>query len=570
MTQENQLPGQSNGFRINSRHYQDLKRKNIIRLFLTYLAPIIIISVYFLIQNNAVVSESRRLHLKAIAENQANLLDLFLNERLVNLSNLINDPRLKIPPDDSTLYTSLAKLKSSSAAFIDIGYFDSSGIQLSYSGPFPDLEKQNYRNEDWFKKLSSERREFLITDIYLGFRQKPHFTIAVKRLIEDNFIIFRATLDPGKMYEYISALEGSGEVNTSIVNTEGYYQLVTPHIGTPLESSSFVPPLEPRVDAQKITLDGRTFTYGYSWLKNAGWALIVQHPRHESWSFFSGGQWKIMVLSAVILIIVSLVIIHRARQLVIVQIESDQTRAQLEHASKLASVGELAAGIAHEINNPLAVISEETGLMKDYLNPEFEKNLSREQMIEHLDTIHEAVFRCRDITRKLLKFVRKSDVDLKPQNVHSLLDDVVDGILGDELSVSNTEIIRNYDPQIPEIITDGNQLQQVILNIINNASDAIGGRPGRITIETKLDRDVYIAISDTGCGMTADQMNQVFMPFFTTKEVGKGTGLGLSVSYGIVKNLGGTIMVESEYGRGSTFTIVLPVKFKSGIKQKSK
>lgn len=570
MKQENRPSEASDGFRINSRHYQELKRKNIIRLFLTYLAPIIIISVYFLIQNSAVISESHRLHLKAIAENQANLFDLFLSERLVNLSNQINDPRLQIPPDDSAMHACLIKLQNNSAAFIDIGYFDSSGIQLSYSGPYPNLEKQNYKNEKWFRELYQSEREFLITDIYLGFRQKPHFTIAVKRPIGDDCIIFRATLDPGKMYEYISALEGAGEVITSIVNTEGYYQLVTPHIGTPLESSSFVPPLDPRVDAQKISLDGHTFTYGYSWLKNAGWALIVQYSGQDKWAFIAGGQWKIMVLSAVILIAVSLIIIHRARQLVVVQIESDQTRAQLEHAAKLASVGELAAGIAHEINNPLAVISEETGLMKDFLNPEFAQNFSQEQMIEHLDTIHEAVFRCRDITRKLLKFVRKNDVDLKPRNVHDLLDDVVDGILGDELTISNTEIDRQYDPQIPEIITDGNQLEQVILNIINNAIDAIGGKAGKITIRTRLDDDVRIAISDSGCGMTPEQMGQVFMPFFTTKEVGKGTGLGLSVSYGIIKNLGGTIEVESEFGKGSTFTIVLPVKFNSGIKPKDR
>ncbi len=570
MKQEHAPPRATDGFRINSRHYQELKRRNIVRLFLTYLVPIIIISVYFLIQNNAVVTESRRLHLKAIAENQANLLDLFLSERQVNLFNLINDPRLQIPPGDSAMRVYLNKLQSSSAAFIDIGYFDSSGIQISYSGPYPNLEKRDYKNEKWFVELCRQQHEFLITDIYMGFRQKPHFTIAVKRLIGEDPVIFRATLDPGKMYEYISALEGSGEVTTSIVNTEGYYQLVTPHIGTPLEASSFVPPLSPRVNAQQISLDGHSFTYGYSWLKNAGWALIVQHPGMGGWFFFSGGQWKIMVLSAVILIVVSLVIIHRARQLVVAQIESDQTRAQLEHAAKLASVGELAAGIAHEINNPLAVISEETGLMRDFLDPEFGRDLSRDQILEHLDSIHEAVFRCRDITRKLLKFVRKNDIDLKPQDIHALLDDVIDGILGDELTLSDTEITRQYDPDVPEIVTDANQLQQVILNIINNAVDAIGGKTGKIAISTKFDRDVIISISDTGCGMTPEQMNQVFLPFFTTKEVGKGTGLGLSVSYGIVKNLGGTIEVESTPGKGSTFTIILPVKFKSGIKQKSR
>ncbi len=119
---------------------------------------------------------------------------------------------------------------------------------------------------------------------------------------------------------------------------------------------------------------------------------------------------------------------------------------------------------------------------------------------------------------------------------------------------------KKYDSDIPEILTDGNQLQQVILNIVNNAVDAIGGAPGRIAITTRcLDGDLRIEISDSGKGMTLEQMDKAFLPFFPTKDVGKGTGLGLSVSYGIVKSLGGEIEVESKLGRGTTFSITLPL-----------
>ena len=129
-----------------------------------------------------------------------------------------------------------------------------------------------------------------------------------------------------------------------------------------------------------------------------------------------------------------------------------------------------------------------------------------------------------------------------------------------ELEVSNIEISKDYGPNIPQILTDGNQLQQVILNIINNAVDAIEGHPGKIMIKTSHNKDkVRIAISDTGSGIEPDQLDKLFMPFFTTKEVGKGTGLGLSVSYGIIKNMGGTIEVNSVVRQGSTFAIILPV-----------
>ena len=544
---------------FDEEHYREIKRKNIIRLLLTYITPLILLTIYFYVQYGVIISEGRRLHLTAIAENQANTLDLFLSERLVNLSNLIDDPKLEIPPSSSKMQSYLEHLQKNSETFVDVGYFDSVGVQAAYAGPYPSLEKRHYGSEDWFVELKSRENNFVITDIYLGFRQRPHFTIAVSRLKENQFIVLRATLDPEKIYDYITSQHGAGEVYTSIVNLEGCYQLVSERIGTPLEASLFVPPREPVIGAGEVGVGGSSFTYAYSWLRNAQWALIVQWSAGKSLGFLSGARLQILVLSAVIIVLIFLIIINRAQKLVTLQMESDRTRAQLEHASKLASVGELAAGIAHEINNPLAVISEEAGLMKDLMNPEFGEVVKPEELTSYLDNIQESVFRCRDITRKLLGFVRKTEIDLKPHNIHKLIDGVMDGLLSQEMAVDDIDVIRDYASGIPPLVTDGNQLQQVLLNIFNNASDAIEGRSGKITIATSADDDyVYVAITDSGKGMTPEQLNKIFLPFYSTKEVGKGTGLGLSVSYGIIKSLGGKIEVKSKPGEGSTFTISLP------------
>jgi two-component system NtrC family sensor kinase len=507
------------------------------------------------------VSESRKLHLKAIAENQANTLDLFLSERLVNLANVIDDPKFMIPPSSEALQASLGKLQKDSPAFVDIGYFDPSGVQAAYAGPFPSLEQRNYSLEDWYIALKPSEDNFIITDIYLGFRQKPHFTIAVSRTFGDQFVVLRATLGPEQIYEYIRSLEGSSEVYTSIVNREGYYQLVTSHIGTPLETSSFVPPKSPRLGAEEVRIEGASVEYGYSWLRNAEWGLIVQWSAPQGHPLLTGFGLRLLIVSAVFILVILLVIIRRAGKVAEFHVQSDETKAQLEHAAKLASVGELAAGIAHEVNNPLAAISEEAGLMKDLLDPEYEESASTEELMSHLDSISDSVFRCRDITRKLLGFVRSDTVILKPHDIHRLIDDVVDGFLIRELAASNITIAREYGDGVPRLQTDANQLQQVILNMLNNSVDAIGNRPGRITIGTSIaDGEVSIRISDTGSGMTREQLNKIFLPFYTTKEVGKGTGLGLSVSYGIIKDLGGRIEVESSRGQGSTFTIVLPLR----------
>jgi two-component system NtrC family sensor kinase len=260
------------------------------------------------------------------------------------------------------------------------------------------------------------------------------------------------------------------------------------------------------------------------------------------------------------------VILLRARQLVRRQIAVEEHEAelsgQLVQAAKLASVGELAAGIAHEINNPLAIIAEEAGVLKDSLDPNLPKDEEPLDLVEHLNIIQEAVFRCRDITRKLLTFVRQTPVKLARHHVHDILNEVVDGMLRNELSLSNIEVRRDFDQRVNEIVTDRNQLVQVFVNLVKNAIDAMPSG-GTLTLATTHDTNgITIAVTDTGCGMSHEQMERVFLPFFTTKEPGKGTGLGLSVSSTIIGNLGGRCYVESVLGKGSTFTVELPYGLK--------
>jgi len=178
---------------------------------------------------------------------------------------------------------------------------------------------------------------------------------------------------------------------------------------------------------------------------------------------------------------------------------------------------------------------------------------------EELDIIHDAVFRASGITHKLLKSARKNEPQLAPCNVNEVLEDIVAGLMEKEFSVENIELVRDFDRKVPAIMLDADQIRQVFQNFINNARDAIEG-PGRITLTTRLiDDKVQVIITDTGKGMTSEVMDKIFLPFFTTKEVGSGTGLGLSISLSIVESMGGTIEVQSMPGAGSSFTVTLPV-----------
>ncbi|MBW1791524.1 MAG: two-component sensor histidine kinase, partial [Deltaproteobacteria bacterium] len=228
--------------------------------------------------------------------------------------------------------------------------------------------------------------------------------------------------------------------------------------------------------------------------------------------------------------------------------------------NKLASIGRLATGVAHEVNNPLAVIQQNAGLIQDLLEM-VEKSQYSDTLDKSLKAVQNAVDRCKVITHRLLGFARRMDVSLEDIDINSLLQEVL-GFLEKEAIYNYIKVETSFDENIPHIHSDHGQLQQVFLNIINNAIDAIG-KDGVILIRSGMydENHIELEICDSGCGIEEDSIETIFEPFYTTKEVGKGTGLGLSITYGLVKQLGGTIKVDSIVDRGSIFTIILPINY---------
>jgi len=229
------------------------------------------------------------------------------------------------------------------------------------------------------------------------------------------------------------------------------------------------------------------------------------------------------------------------------------TQAQLIQSEKLSAVGEFVAGVAHELNNPLTAVTGFSELLK---NDSVDPNHRR-----HLDMIFKAAQRCQKIVQSLLSFARRHQPERKPVSVNSLVEAVLE-IVSYPLRTSNIEVVTQLDPQLPVVLADAHQIQQVLLNIVNNARQAIEGHQpgGRIKIITEAcDPNVRIVIQDNGPGISEENLRRIFDPFFTTKEVGKGTGLGLSLCYGIIKEHGGSIMPVSRPGEGATFIIELPV-----------
>jgi two-component system NtrC family sensor kinase len=544
-------------------YYRRLRRRLRAGLLIAYLAPLAIILIYFYFQFNVTLKESGKLHVVTLAESQRNTIDLFLQERVVNIFNLFSskDFKLSPTPDDMRFY--LQNLRGMDDAFIDVGFLDEAGVQAGYAGPYPYLQGKDYSRETWFQTLKTQHKNYLITDIYLGFRNKPHFTIAVKQIFSGKPYIMRATLDPDKFYLFLRTItKGKGE-DSALINYEGRYQIVDPDRGELLGPSNYVPPKLTGSGAHEISSNGDTVLVAYAWLKEAPWSLIVRQPLGIAYAEMYRIR-RIMSISTAILavLIISAILLTTDRLLKRAQHTAEskkELKSQLFHASKLVAAGELAGGVAHEINNPLAIIAAESGVIRDMLDPSLNMESSPAMIVNELNHIDEAVFRARDITQKLLNFVRKNEPRPIRCNINSIMDDVMGGIKERELEVADIELIRKYDPDMPDILIDPDQIRQVFLNIINNASDAID-KAGAITLETRHNSQfVTVTVTDTGKGITPEQAERIFLPFYTTKEVGKGTGLGLSVSLSIVQGMGGRIDVQSLPGSGSSFTVVLPI-----------
>ncbi len=554
---------------VTSHPYRQLWWQTLLRLLLSYLAPLVVLAIYFHIQFRDVRHESHQAHLLAVAEKHAATLDLFLRERVINLVNLADDPRFPLPPPPEFMAERLSKLRKDSDAFVDLGYFDASGTLRTYAGPFPELVGRNYGGEAWFQALASANAPFVLTDVYLGFRKRPHFTVGIRRDTAHGPVIFRATLDPERSYQYVDTLRHASDVSFLLVNPAGTIQMASVSSALSQHAHIGVPPKVPRSGIARAMEGRRRVEYAYSWLDVTEWALLVLDTGAARSGSVPTVERSVTAITASIILAVLSTIVVRTTIVVRKQKAEDKAKAQLSdqllHAARLASVGELAAGVAHEINNPLAVIAEEAGLMKDMMDPAFGVGTTPEELQDHLDSIHEAVFRARDITRKLLSFVRKTEANPRRYDVNELLEDVVAGLFDRESAVANIDIVRDFTPDLPKVFVDRGQFEQVIVNLLTNAIDAIG-QQGRITLSTRaVGGEVHVAVADTGVGIPPENLERIFMPFFTTKEVGKGTGLGLSVSYGIVKNMGGTILVESTLGEGSRFTVVLPAAAEEGV-----
>ena len=511
--------------------------------------------------------------MKRITEDHRQMIDSFLSERRANLEFILYSYPFDELADPAKLYDVFGQLQKESHTFVDLGIFDEDGIHVAYQGPYR-LVGKDYGQEEWFKQVLTNG--YYISDIFLGFRRVPHFIIALAREEKNKKWVIRATIDTFMFNELVKKVRIGKTGEAYLLNAEGVFQTERRSGGSLMERNPESLKHESSDAGLRIFIQpderGDDYLYATTWLANKNWLLVVRQQKADAFKALRSAVYLIILIGIVgasIIVGVAFYMTDRVvRRMEQMDVEKESLSGQLIRATRLAELGEMAAGFAHEINNPLQIIRNEQALMEVILEEMEEKGEIRhsesvEELLDSIRQINTQVQRCAQITQAILKFGRKSEPTLQDVDLRDFMPEVT-AMVAQKAAVHGIKLKEEISNNTPPVHGDPAELQQVLLNLFNNAIDAIltkhGSRGGELVVGAKPAENgkAMIFVSDNGCGISTEYQKRIFSPFFTTKPVGQGTGLGLSVCYGIIDKMGGTMQVASEEGVGTTFTIELP------------
>jgi len=525
--------------------------------------PILAVGVAIPTRFTELYHEKTLREVENVAASRGRTLDIFLDERIAQLKSFANMYSFKEITEAGKLASILNIMKTHSQSYVDFGIIDMEGTHVVYAGSY-DVHNANYKNENWFAEV--RRKGIFVSDVFLGFRNFPHIIIAVLREEREKTWILRATIDSAVLDSIVLASRLSANGDSFVINRDSVLQTDSRLVGNMATKAPVA--WSGRSTISEEELAGKRMLLAKIPLTQAPWMLVVAEDPSEHRALLTGARTLAIGVVALALAAVSLgawLTTHAIiKRLVAAEKEKAAYDAGLLQSSKMAALGKMAAGVAHEINNPLMLIREHAGWVKDLLEDEKpELIVGYEEMKKAATKIEQNVDRASSITHRLLGFARRVDPSSESMPINPIVDQAI-GFLQNEAGHRGIALERAFTSDEIFVSTDVGQLQQVVLNIIDNAIDATG-KGGIVNISTAKE-GMYgvIRVRDNGPGIPPERLHQIFDPFFTTKSPGEGTGLGLSICYSIMEGLGGDVSAANHPGGGAEFTIRLPTSNSGG------
>ena len=552
------------------RDHEALLRTRALTIIVVSVIPMLLISGLILYQFHRSYREKAYAHLETLVKKHKQNIDGFLREKSGDIRFLARTFSFEEMREETFLQDRLETLqKEFNHVFVDLGVINAQGVQVAYAGPFK-LARALYLEADWFQEAM--KRDAVVSDVFLGLRGLPHFIVAVRENHNGKSWILRSTIDFVAFNDLVESIRIGKTGFAFILNRNGEFQTKPPLEVSPGEIpyAEFMERRQAANDPDQVYIaerkdeQGNDALYVGAFLKGGDWLLMYRQKTSDAFADFHRTlrvTLAVLVLGILGVVSTSILVSRRmAVRFAQVDREKQMMNEQIVETGKLASVGELAAGIAHEINNPVAIMVEEAGWIDDLLEEEeFREGKNLEEFDRSLKQIRTQGLRCKEITHKLLSFARKTESRIKEVQLNRILEELV-SLSEQRAKYSKVTVEASLQPDLPPVRASETEMQQVFLNLINNAIDAMEKEGGTLFIRSRCPNgSVVVDVVDTGPGIPQANLGRIFDPFYTTKTVGKGTGLGLSICYGIVKKMGGDIQVESRVGSGTEFHITLPL-----------
>ena len=558
-------PGREQSYQ---RYYQRLKFTIFLLMLLVVCIPLSLVAgtIYSYYQTFARTTVEQ--NLKGVVEKRRTAIEVFLAERVAYLKTLTQLADLNPENGQEKLEHLFSVMKGVSDSFVDLGIIIEDGRQVAYVGPY-DLKGRTYYDTVWFEKVRANG--LYISDLFMGFRNVPHLSIAVRGSKEnENPVWFlRSTINTDTFKRLMKSGTLGATRDAYLYQGDKSLQL---HVGgsDPIDPNTIILPPSGGISVGQVsTVFNYTMLTAIGWLNNNRWLLMVaEDPTSEFVSLDHARQvalYLFFISVAVVGVVAFCTSLWLVKKIHLADKQRDMIQEHMSRTSRLVSLGKMAAGLAHEINNPLAIISESAGYAKEVMEMADKKGqplspAQRQEIYTAFEDIVGEAFRGKDITQRLLGFARGVEAKVVAVDLNKMISDLIKYYARILTKEGKVKVVQQLERELRPVKTDPSQIQQVLINLIDNAIHFTSLNGGTVTVITEAHEDhVDIKVHDDGPGIPEKIRERLFDPFFTTKPVGQGTGLGLAICYGIAKKLGGEIFVDSEEGVSTTFTVQLPI-----------